>query len=138
MERLKSFHDRYVVLKPPVGSFSSEGQSTRWSSKELDPVRKEEKRWEWYHVGGFWIAEGFTAVTMQSPSASMTLGLSPGLTLAAYFIGTLLITAACCGSGYIGSKVSGISQSHFMLHFSVFRPNSWLLPAMANRLTVLH
>ena len=105
MDLLRTFHDRYLVLDPPVGSFSDHDQSDRWSSKELDPVPTALKKWEWYHVGGFWISEGFTAAQMQTASASVALGLNPGLALVAYFIGTLIVTIPCCGSGYVGSKV---------------------------------
>lgn len=105
MDKLKAFHDRYLVLEPVAGIFSNEKQMNHWSSKELDPVPHDLKKWEWYHVGGYWIAEGFTATQLQTASASITLGLNPGLALLAYFIGDLIVAVACCASGYIGSKV---------------------------------
>ena len=106
MERLRTFHDRHLLLRPDPGSFSLETQLTRWSNKDLDPVPRSRKKWEWYHVGGFWIAEGFSVAQMQAASASVALGLNPGLTLVAYLIGNIIVAVACCGSGYIGSKVS--------------------------------
>ncbi|KAI7079690.1 hypothetical protein KC352_g41661, partial [Hortaea werneckii] len=57
MWKLKTIRD-HVVLQPKPGSFTAEGESARWSNKDLDPVLQENKKWEWYHVGGFWIAEG--------------------------------------------------------------------------------
>ena len=105
MGKLRDFHDRYLLLHPDPGSFSSDPQLVRWSNKDLDPVPKPQKKWEWYHVGGFWIAEGFSVGQMQTASASVALGLNPGLTLVAYLIGNLIIAIPCCASGFIGSKV---------------------------------
>ena len=105
MERLKDIHRRRLVLQPTAGSFSAEGQASRWSNPDLDPVPMHQKKWEWYHVGGFWIAEGFSAAQIQTASASVALGLNPGIALIAYFIGNILVVMACCGTGYIGSKV---------------------------------
>jgi hypothetical protein len=106
MVNLRSFYEEKIVLRPDKGSFSAEGELSRWSNKDLDPVAKSQKKWEWWHVGGFWIAEGFSVATMQTPSSAVALGLNPGLTIAACLIGNLLITIPCCSSGYIGSKVS--------------------------------
>ena len=106
MERLKSFHSRRLILQPAPDSFTAEGQVSRWSNPDLDPVPKQQKRWEWYHVGGFWIAEGFSAAQIQTASASVALGLNPGIALIAYLIGNILVMMACCGTGYIGSKVT--------------------------------
>ena len=106
MESFRKFHDRYLVVWPDEGSFSYEPRLARWSNKDLDPVHISQKKWEWYHVGGFWIAEGFSVGTLQTASAAVAIGLSPRLTLIAYTIGNLIVAVACCGSGYIGSKVS--------------------------------
>ncbi|KAM0801087.1 permease for cytosine/purines, uracil, thiamine, allantoin-domain-containing protein [Usnea florida] len=106
MEKLQSFHQRRLILPPAAGSFTAEGQASRWSNPDLDPVPKHQKKWEWYHVGGFWIAEGFSAAQIQTASASVALGLNPGTALIAYLIGNILVMMACCGSGYIGSKYS--------------------------------
>ncbi|KAL9023926.1 MAG: hypothetical protein Q9196_006879 [Gyalolechia fulgens] len=79
---------------------------SRWRSMDLDPVAKPQKKWEWYHVGGFWIAEGFSAAQIQTSSAAVAVGLNPGLALVAYSIGNLIIAIPCCAIGYIGSKYS--------------------------------
>ena len=105
MERLKFFHRRHLILQPASGSFTAEGQISRWSNPDLDPIPRHQKKWEWYHVGGFWIAEGFSASQIQTASASVALGLNPGIALIAYLIGNILVMMACCGTGYIGSKV---------------------------------
>ena len=57
-------------------------------------------------MGGFWIAEGFSAAQIQTASASVALGLNPGIALIAYFIGNIIVMMACCSTGYIGSKVT--------------------------------
>jgi len=105
MNRLERFNEHYLILKLAEGSFTTQDESRRWSNKDLDPVPQCEKKWEWYHVGGFWIAEGFSVAQMQTASASISLGLNPGIALVAYLIGNIIVAVACCASGYIGSKV---------------------------------
>ena len=105
MGKLRDFHDNSLVLHPDPGSFTAEAGSTRWSNKDLDPVPNSQKKWEWYHVGGFWIAEGFSVAQMQAPSSAIALGLNPGLAMAACFIGNILVTGPCMSQAYIGSKV---------------------------------
>lgn len=112
MNTLKSFHHRRLLLQPAAGSFTAEDQVSRWSNPDLDPVPRHHKKWEWYHVGGFWIAEGFSAAQIQTASASVALGLNPGIALIAYLIGNIFVMMACCGTGYIGSKVKIL---HFVL-----------------------
>jgi nucleobase:cation symporter-1, NCS1 family len=105
MVSFSSFYQDKIVLRPGQGSFTAEGEPSRWSNKDLDPVPSLQKKWEWYHVGGFWVAEGFSVATMQTPSSAVALGLNPGLAIIACLIGNLLVTIPCCCSGYIGSKV---------------------------------
>jgi NCS1 family nucleobase:cation symporter-1 len=57
-----------------------------------------------YHVGGFWIAEGFNVAQLETPSSAVALGLNPGLTIVACLIGNLLVTLPTMSSGYLGSK----------------------------------
>ena len=105
MEKLVAFHNETLVLRPDECSFTAEAGSCRWSNKDLDPVPRSQKKWEWYHIGGFWIAEGFSVAQMQTPSSAVALGLNPGLVMIAVFIGNLIITIPCMSQGYIGSKV---------------------------------
>ena len=106
MDKVKTFYNDQVILQPEKGNTIPETRPSRWTSKDLDPTPGPQRRWEWYHVGGFWIAEGFSAAQVQTSSASVQLGLNPGLALGAYVIGNFLIAIPCCGNGYIGSKYS--------------------------------
>ncbi|TKA68324.1 hypothetical protein B0A55_08546 [Friedmanniomyces simplex] len=103
MDKLANLRQR-IILHPEPGSFTAEGESARWSNKDLDPVPQENKKWEWYHVGGFWIAEGFNVAQLETPSSAVALGLNPGLAIVACLIGNLLVTLPTMSSGYIGSK----------------------------------
>lgn len=105
MDAITKFHDNHLVLHPPSGSFTAEGDTSRWSNEDLDPVPESKKTWEWYHVGGFWIAEGFNAAQMQVPSSAVSIGLNPGLAVVACLIGNLLVTVPVCVTGYLGAKV---------------------------------
>jgi NCS1 family nucleobase:cation symporter-1 len=105
MDALRTLHDEHLVLHPPPGSFTAKGDPARWSNEDLDPVPTALKKWEWYHVGGFWISEGFNAAQMQVPSSAVALGLNPGLAVAACLVGNVLVTGPVCVMGYIGAKV---------------------------------
>ena len=111
MERLRNYYDRKIVLHATDDSFTADGQLSRWSNKDLDPVPKAQKKWEWYHVAGFWIVAGFTPAHIQQGSTNVALGLSPGLILGAYLIGNLLVTVPVALSGYIGAKVRKATES---------------------------
>lgn len=89
----------------PADPSIADGNSSRWSNKDLDPVPGPDKKWEWYHVAGFWVVEGFSVAQIQTASATVALGLNPGLALFAMFLGNVLVAVACAGVGYIGSKV---------------------------------
>ncbi|KAK6376362.1 hypothetical protein LTS17_006957 [Exophiala oligosperma] len=106
MDKLREFHTKHLVLHPRPGSFTAEGDSARWSNEDLDPVPQEKKTWEWWHVGGFWIAEGFNPAQMQVPSSAVVMGLNPGLAMVACLVGNLLVTGPVCLVGWLGSKYS--------------------------------
>ncbi|KAL8736709.1 MAG: hypothetical protein Q9166_000075 [cf. Caloplaca sp. 2 TL-2023] len=106
MSRFTSYLNKRILLEPEGSTTPYEHSTSRWRSEDLNPVPRSQKKWEWYHVGGFWIAEGFSAAQVQAASAAVAVGLNPGLALVAYFIGNLMLAVACCGSGYIGSKNS--------------------------------
>ena len=89
----------------PADSSSADVSFSRWSNKELDPVPGPDKKWEWYHVAGFWVVEGFSVGQIQTASATVALGLNPGLALVAMFLGNVIVAVACAGVGFIGSKV---------------------------------
>ena len=93
-----------IMLHPKPGSFTAEGKSSRWSNSDLGTVPQENKKWEWYHVGGFWIAEGFNVAQLETPLSAVSLGLNSGLALIACIIENLLVTIPPCSYGYIGSK----------------------------------
>ena len=102
MTTISSFYRDSILLQPKVQGHTA----SRWTSDDLSPVHRSNKKWEWYHIGGFWIAEGFSASYVQTSSAAVAVGLNPGLALVAYFIGNLIIAVPCAAAGYIGSKYS--------------------------------
>ncbi|KAL8651811.1 MAG: hypothetical protein Q9210_003049 [Variospora velana] len=103
MQKFKQYTTKHLALAHRDDPSCS---ASRWRSADLDPVPKADKKWEWYHIGGFWIAEGFSAAQIQTSSAAVALGLNSGLALAAYAIGNLIAAVPCSGMGYIGSKYS--------------------------------
>ncbi|KAL9602757.1 MAG: hypothetical protein Q9219_001600 [cf. Caloplaca sp. 3 TL-2023] len=106
MEKLKCLYNTHLPLRDKEEDSQTDYSTSRWRSPDLDPVPRQDKKWEWYHVGGFWIAEGFSAAQVQTSSAAVAVGLNPGLALAAYTIGNLIIAIPCCASGYMGSRYS--------------------------------
>ncbi|KAL8922140.1 MAG: hypothetical protein Q9208_005335 [Pyrenodesmia sp. 3 TL-2023] len=95
---------------------------SRWRSNDLDPVPKADKKWEWYHVGGFWIAEGFSAAQVQTSSAAVAIGLNPGLALAAYAIGNI--------QSYLGGLSIQVMIQSLFPSFTHWRPSA--LPPSAD------
>ena len=122
MNRIKKFHQEWLVLQPDQGSFTTE--SARWSNKDLDPVPQSRKKWEWYHVSGFWVASGFSASYLQTPSSAVALGLSPSLVIIACMIGNFIITIPCMSQGYIGSKVGLILNLHLLAEILIICLNA--------------
>jgi NCS1 family nucleobase:cation symporter-1 len=123
-----AFYQDKIVLRPDKGSFTAEGQSTRLSNKDLDPVPTSMKKWEWYHVAGFWVAEGFSVVQMEVPSSAVSLGLNPGHAIVACLIGNLMVTIPCCITGWMGSKVTtvftiieGIIQTNWYCYLVLYQ-----------------
>lgn len=62
------------------------------------------RTYEWYHVGGFWISEAFSAAQMQVPSSAFALGLNPGLAVVACLVGNILVMVPCAANGYMGPR----------------------------------
>ena len=111
LQKLRQYQRHtHLPADPSIGDVNS----SRWSNKDLDPVPGPDKKWEWYHVAGFWVVEGFSVAQIQTSSATVALGLNPGLALAAMFLGNVLVAVACAGVGYIGSKVFHLSFLHDM------------------------
>ena len=44
MEKLRNFYDREIVLHATDNSLIADGQLSRWSNKDLDPVPKAQKK----------------------------------------------------------------------------------------------
>ena len=102
LQKLRQYQrNAHFLANPSIADVNS----SRWSNNDLDPVPGPDKKWEWYHVAGFWIVEGFSVGQIQTASATVALGLNPGLALFAMFLGNVLVAVACAGVGYIGSKV---------------------------------
>ena len=92
MAKLRFFYREKIVLHPSSRSFTADAKTARWSNRDSDPVPSSQKKWERYHVGGFWIAEGFNVAQMQTPSTAAALELNPGLVVIAMLIGNILVT----------------------------------------------
>ena len=106
-----AFYQERVVLRPAKGSFTAEGEPSRLSNKDLDPVPSSKKKWEWYDVVGFWAAEGFSVVRLEVASSAVAVGLNPGEAIVACLIGNLIVAVPCCIMGWMGSKVTSFVAS---------------------------
>lgn len=94
-----------LELHPEPGTFiTSSEASARWSNLDLDPVKRQNRKYEWYHIAGFWISDGFAAINMENPSSAFSLGLNPGLSVLACFVANLFVVLPCMTSGYMGTK----------------------------------
>jgi NCS1 family nucleobase:cation symporter-1 len=112
--------EQYVVLKPEPGSFgANDSEAAPYTNKDMDPIKRKDRTYEWYQMGLFWIAEGFNAAQLQVSSSAFSLGLNPGLCVVACLIGNLIVSIPCAASGYLGSKYGmnfpGIVRASFGL-----------------------
>ncbi|KAI5195833.1 hypothetical protein AUEXF2481DRAFT_65505 [Aureobasidium subglaciale EXF-2481] len=106
MSKLKSLWNDHVVLKPQPGAFGAEDpKSISYSNEDMDPIRRQDRTYEWYQMGLFWIAEGFNAAQLQVSSSAFSLGLNPGLCVVACLVGNIIVSVPCAASGYLGSKI---------------------------------
>ncbi|KAI5247666.1 hypothetical protein E4T42_05942 [Aureobasidium subglaciale] len=106
MSKLKSLWNDHVVLKPQPGAFGAEDpKSISYSNEDMDPIRRQDRTYEWYQMGLFWIAEGFNAAQLQVSSSAFSLGLNPGLCVVACLVGNIIVSVPCAASGYLGSKL---------------------------------
>ncbi|KAI5263823.1 hypothetical protein E4T47_08900 [Aureobasidium subglaciale] len=106
MSKLKSLWNDHVVLKPQPGAFGAEDpKSITYSNEDMDPIRRQDRTYEWYQMGLFWIAEGFNAAQLQVSSSAFSLGLNPGLCVVACLVGNIIVSVPCAASGYLGSKL---------------------------------
>jgi nucleobase:cation symporter-1, NCS1 family len=102
---MNRFWHEYVVLKPEPGSFgANDSEAAQYTNKDLDPIKRKDRTYEWYQMGLFWIAEGFNAAQLQVSSSAFSLGLNPGLCVLACLIGNLIVSVPCAAAGYLGSK----------------------------------
>ncbi|KAJ7042474.1 NCS1 nucleoside transporter family [Mycena alexandri] len=70
---------------------------------DLLPVPENARTWNAVHLAGYWIAEAFGISQYQVASTSLAAGLSPGATIAAVFLGHVLVSIACACNGWIGA-----------------------------------
>ncbi|PAV19525.1 NCS1 nucleoside transporter [Pyrrhoderma noxium] len=63
----------------------------------------ELRRWHWFHLMGYWIAEAFGVSQYQVASSAVKSGLAPGTTIAAVFLGHLIISIPNALNGWIGA-----------------------------------
>ena len=123
--KTQSFYERKVVQHPADGSFSADGELARWSNKDLDPVPRAQKKWEWCHIAGFSIVDGFTSSHVQPGSANVALGLGPRLIFVAYLIGNIIVAVPgdrpgrACGREPGRQGATGDCANGVVLHFPV-------------------
>lgn len=99
MEFLKTINERIQLKQTGL-----DDEHNKWANEDLVPSTPEQRTWRWYHVGGFWISEGFNLAQMQTVSSAVALGLNPGLAVGACLVGNVLVILACAASGYLGAR----------------------------------
>lgn len=99
MEYLKLVNEKIQLEQTGL-----DDEHNKWANEDLVPSRPDQRTWRWYHIGGFWISEGFNLSQMQVVSSSVAIGLNPGLAVAACLVGNVLVILGCGASGYIGSR----------------------------------
>lgn len=118
---INAFWEDHVVLKPEPGAFTDEDDGPKvYSNKDMDPIKRKDRTYEWYQMGLFWIAEGFNAAQLEVASSAFSLGLNPGLCVVACLIGNIIVSVPCAASGYLGSKLGTNFPGTVRASFGIF------------------
>ncbi|KAI5124354.1 hypothetical protein M0805_008961 [Coniferiporia weirii] len=72
----------------------------------------ELRRWDWFHLTGYWVAEAFGVSQYQVASSAVQAGLAPGTTIAAVFLGDFIISIPNALNGWVGA--------HYGINFPIF------------------
>ncbi|KAH8117261.1 NCS1 nucleoside transporter family [Phellopilus nigrolimitatus] len=72
----------------------------------------ELRRWHWFHLTGYWVAEAFGVSQYQVASSAVSVGLAPGTTIAAVFLGHFIISIPNALNGWVGA--------HYGINFPIF------------------
>lgn len=118
---IKSLWEDHVVLKPQPGAFTNEDDGPMlYSNKDMDPIKRKDRTYEWYQMGLFWIAEGFNAAQLEVASSAFSLGLNPGLCVVACLVGNIIVSIPCAASGYLGSRLGTNFPGTVRASFGIF------------------
>jgi NCS1 family nucleobase:cation symporter-1 len=92
-----------IELHPETSTYSD---GILFSNKSLDPIpqHSKERKWEWFSILGFWIAEAMSISMYQVASSSISAGLSPGLAILAIFVGHIIVSIPAMLNAYVGAK----------------------------------
>lgn len=92
-----------IVIEPEQADYSD---GILPSNKHLEPVPQysKERKWEWFSILGFWIAEAMSISMYQVSSSSISAGLSPGLAIAAVIVGHAIVSVPAMLTAYVGAK----------------------------------
>lgn len=92
-----------IELHPGEASYSD---GILFSNEFLEPVPQysKERKWEWFSILGFWIAEAMSISMYQVASSSITAGLSPGLAVCAVVVGHIIVSIPAMLTAMIGAK----------------------------------
>ncbi|KAI4212931.1 MAG: hypothetical protein LQ351_004456 [Letrouitia transgressa] len=98
---------RPVFEKPSIhvdksdSAFTSSGDS-RWSNKDIDPIRREDRKWGVWSLIAYWFSDAFNAATWEFASSMLAIGLSYKDALGIVATGFVTISIVISLNGAIG------------------------------------
>ncbi|KAL6713166.1 hypothetical protein ACLMJK_009287 [Lecanora helva] len=137
------FHILNIHLERLPSAFSGAQGATRWSNKDLDPVRRENRKWGIAALIAYWISDAFNSINLELGSSILAIGLSWKDAIGTVALGFLIISVvinlngatgalyhapfpvlARAGWGFWGSYVAIVSRIILALcWFAVFTAN---------------
>ncbi|SLM37387.1 ncs1 allantoate transporter [Lasallia pustulata] len=57
-------------------AFSGPGGDSRWTNKDLDPIRREDRKWSVFSLIAYWFSDAFNAATWEFAASMLAIGLS--------------------------------------------------------------
>lgn len=92
--RLK-FHKPSLRVEQVPSVFSGAVGASRWSNKDLDPIRRHDRKWTVGALIAYWFSDAFNAATWEFASSILAIGLSYrdalGIVATAFFIVSTVI-----------------------------------------------
>ena len=97
-----SFEKPHLHVQQAESAFTSTDGGGRWSNRDLDPIRREDRKWGVWSLIAYWLSDAFNAATWEFASSMLTIGLSYKDALGIVATGFFTVSIVIALNGAIG------------------------------------